>query len=115
MPSQATAIPGHLTSLTLSAGINTAYTAPSGTAIIIQTMELSTNISATALGPYSAIGYIGPTANVRVWFPLTRIMPRGGIQFNGMQPLEAASYGVIISASSGSAFDVVIGGIKVIG
>lgn len=116
MPSVATAIPHYLTSLTLSGGVNTAYTAPSGTAILVQHWALSTNnLTATAGGPFTAVVSVGPTASQKAWLPMTAIPARNGIQFNGNMTLEAASHAIMISASSASAFDFILYGVAVVG
>ncbi len=104
--------PGLLTAFTLSAGVNTAFTAPSGTAIVINHMVINANISATA-EPVTAHVLAGPTAVARQWLPQTAIGEAGGMQFNGAMMLEAASHGVIVSASTGSALDCIIVGLEV--
>lgn len=101
-----------LTALTLSAGMNTAYTAPSGTAVTINYLSIATNwLSATA-GGFSAVVLIGPTANMKTWIPLTGITANSRLVMQGAFPLESAHWGVVISASSASALDVYMGGLR---
>lgn len=117
MPSVATAVPHYLTGLTLSGGINTAYTAPSGTAVLVQTIIISTNVSSTSFAGQQFTAYIqaGPTGAPKMILPYTAIRPRGGLQWNGIIILEQASHGLIISASSASALDITIYGTVVVG
>ena len=104
--------PNQLAHLTLSAGINTAFTAPSGTAILLNHVAIATNISGTA-SAYNIHVLAGSTASAKTWFPITAVTGGDGLLFNGAFMLKAASHGLIVSASSGSAFDVIVCGLQV--
>lgn len=100
-----------LTALTLAAGENTAYTAPSGTAIMLGSLVLSTNISATAANVTAQIR-IGPTGSPFFYQNITAIPASGRYETNSKVALASASWAILISASTGSALDCLIAGLR---
>lgn len=100
-----------LTAFTLTAGHNTAYTAPSGTAVMIAYIRLSTNITGTAANT-TAVIKVGPTAGLVTILNVTAISASGSYENTNKIALESASWGVVISAHTGGAVDVYIAGLR---
>lgn len=105
----ASAIPSGFTSLTLSAGIQTAFTAPSGTALVVNYWSLARNI--TGVTTISAKVWAGPTASPSVIFPPSGLKGPRFVSMGGALILNAASNAIIISASSGSGLDFIACGL----
>ena len=102
-----------LVATVVTGGISTAYTAPSGTAVMIGYASLVAHqLSGTAGGPWSAHILIGPTAAPAVWLPLTAISARQGLEFRAAAALNSASNGIIVSASTASVFTLYVAGLE---
>ena len=101
-----------LTAMTLWTGNNTAYSAPSGTAVMVQYIYISTNISATAGGNYTAQIRVGPSGALIQYQNPTAITGGGVMRFTAPVVLESANWYVVISASTGSGLDVLMGGLR---
>jgi hypothetical protein len=100
-----------LTALGHAGGVRTAYTAPSGTAIAIHTLAISTNYLSGTAGMFTAAVWFGPTANPQVLLHPTGITANSRIVLSGVYPLGLSGWGVVVSASSASAVDVYMAGL----
>lgn len=101
-----------LTAFPLNGGFQTAYTAPSGTAVAMNILNIATNFMTGTAGTFSALILIGPTASYRTLLPITGITANSRIVISGSHPLHSASWAVVISASApASALDVYMGGL----
>ena len=105
----ATNIPKELANILLTAGMNTAYTAPSGTAVVVNSIIIASTTSLTSSAVLLQV-FKGPTASPGVWFPYSAVTARNGIEWEGNMPLNSASQGIIVSAASGNAFNCIVGG-----
>lgn len=101
-----------LTAFTLTEGMNTAYTAPSGTAVAISLLSLATNWKSGTAGGFSAVVLIGLTGAPRTLIPLTGITANSRLALSGSHVLNGAGWGVIISANSASALDCYMAGLQ---
>lgn len=105
------AIPDRLTSLWITAGYNTAYTSPSGTATVVNYWTLVR--SGTGGNNVNIAVLYGPTANLVLGYPVTAISKQKQVAGNGAFILgSAGNEAIIISAASSTAFSFYAGGLK---
>lgn len=100
-----------LTAFSVSGGMQTAYTAPSGTAVSINYLSLATNYLSGTAGGFSALILAGPTAAPITLVPITGITANTRLLLTTPFALESASWGVWVSANSASAFDLYMAGL----
>ncbi len=105
------AIPTRLTSLWITAGYNTAFTAPSGTAVVVNYWSLIR--SGVVAGNITAAVLYGPTANLVLACPVSAYGKQKMVQGGGAFILgSGGNEAFIISAASSTAFSFYMGGLQ---
>jgi hypothetical protein len=100
-----------LTAFGHAGGNRTAYTAPSGTAISVQVLAISTNYLTGTAGLFTASVLFGPTAGYHMLLHPTAITANSRIVISGAYPMNGAGWGVVVSASLAGAVDVYMAGL----
>lgn len=100
-------------STAISAGLNTAISAPAATSYVINSMQISMNVQTGTAGALTAAVFFGITGGpIYTWCPLTGITANQGIQYVGAFTVPPG-FAIYISANSGSGLDMVAAGLKV--
>lgn len=103
-----------ITSLTITAGMNSAYTAPSATGTMIRHISMAVNTAMSAGSSVSAYMLVGPTGAMKMWLPTTGLqIGTAYYQHDTFIALSASGWGVVISANSGGVLDVYMAGIRI--
>src|SRR5689334_25020566 len=104
------ATPNRLTSLWITAGINTAYLSPTGTATVVNYWTLVRSGTAKPAVLF-ALSY-GPIGSTVLGYPVTGLAGQKQAAGNGAFILgSAGNEGIFISAASSTAFSFYAGGL----